>query len=466
MPITVNTNHKWLSMDGDLVARYNAWDCIATARVYHSIIQEMRENRQLQHFKRVFWPLVPAVMGMQRRGFLTDREALREYTEEVDNEIAETETIIMAHTENKKLNLRSPTQRGVWLYDELGLKCGKRTPTGARSTDHEALFWILQHLRLKDRPHVPALHALFHRSRYNTIRTRYLKLDLDADDCIYPTIRMGKVETLRMAYANPPLQQWPKEARHIFRARPGHVFIAADYSQLEARILALFSEDHVSLNAFASGEDIHASNARDLFGYSQEDWDALTPQQHKETRNFAKAFLYGISYGGRAETLKTKTYCPCVKCKDKVPASLSLKRSAIKEAEERWFSRHYPVQMWRERLVRDVGYGRKRSYTTPFGYKRYFFTPPPALFTELYNFPMQATAAGLVNRATVALHELGAPLILNMHDELMLESPEKETEYWTAALKEAMETPVPELGETKFPVDLKVGENWRDMTTV
>jgi len=463
-----DTSHKWLSQDDRALATYNAWDTVNTARLTAAIRSELSDNGQLEFFEQSIWPTVEPVMAMARRGLELDRDALKAYRKQVAKELRETDGVIRASSVWEDLNLNSPQQKAKWLYSDrpfgLGLKCPKTTPTGSRSTDQDTLIRVLRDLRKKDDHARPALEALFHRSRLNTIKTRYLKLEADPDGRVRPGIKMYGTETGRLAYADPPLQQWPPEARHIFKAGEGKVYVASDYSQLEARILAFLSGDQVSSKAFRDSGDVHAANARDLFGWSDEEWDMLGADRRKASRNFAKSFLYGISYGGQPETIKTKLFCPCPRCASHTPPTLKLKRTEIRRASDRWFYLHRPVLEWRDALLREVL--AKHSYTNPLGRKRYFFQPMPSVEREVYNFPMQSIAADIMNRAMVGLHRIGAPMVLNMQDMLMLEVPEREETQWALRLKTVMEMEIPELEGTRFPVDLSRGNNWGSLESL
>jgi DNA polymerase-1 len=464
----VFTSHKWLQLDDDVLGTYNAWDCYATAKLVPAIGKELRDNGQFWFFEERVWPLVDVVLGMQRRGLQLDTGAKTRYRRQLRRELRETEESILAADPTGELakptpkypnGLNSWLRKGKFLFTTLGLKPTKLTDTGGESTDQESLVRILRGLRKKDEPYRPVIEALFHRSRLRTIDSRYLDLDVGEDGRVRPTIKVVGAETGRLAYADPPLQQYPKEARHIYRAPDGYNFISADYRQLEARILAHLSQDQGSLEVFEAGGDIHQQNACDLFGYDVDTYEGLDPAKRVAVRDFSKTFLYGLSYGGEAETMKTRLYCPCPKCVDKVAPTLDLKRAQIREAARRWFSLHQPVVRWRNQLTRTVTRG-DNSYTNAFGRKRYFFTPWPTVEREILNFPMQSTAADLINRVMIQLHAEGAPMVLQMHDSLMLEVREEETEKWARRLKEVMETPVKEVGRVQFPVDLQVGPNW------
>jgi len=465
----VTTAHKWLNLDDDQVGIYNAWDTYATARIVQPLTQELKDNGQWDYFQDWFTSMAPVVHAMWQRGAgCLDKEAKTKYRRALRKELKETEDAIRGHWPeghgytDKFFN--SPKQRASFLYDDLNLRAPPKThKRSERSTDQSSLIFNLEHLRRMDERHVPVLHNLFHRSRLNTIDTRYLTVE-EENGRVRPTIKLPGAETGRLAYAGPPLQQWPEECRHLLVAASGCVFVAADYKQLEARIMAHLSQDLASIEVFEAGDDIHRQNCQDLFGYTNLEWEDLDHIVRAATRDFAKRFIYGTSYGGTAETMSQKLFCPCSRCVDKVPAQWSLSRKKLREVEDRWSAKHAIVLTWRDDLVRSVVQG-DHTWTSPFGYRRFFFTPYPAVKTEIYNCPMQHCAAKIVERAMIDLHRLDAPLVLQMHDALKLEVPISEADRWAGVLQHVMEQSIPELGGVSFPVDVKVGVSWGKLST-
>jgi len=462
---TLNTSHKWLNIPDTELSRYNCYDTLATALGWQMLTQAMETNGQWQYYKERVRPFVPAVLEMQTRGLRIDTAELQRLRTDLGQELADTEAKVRSVASCPyTLNLNSPPQRAQFLYDEVGFKVPPATrKRPARSTNQDALLWILKGLRKSDPREL--LEQMFHRSRLNTILTRYLTLDVDPDGRIRPRIKLTGAETGRLAYADPAVQQWPREIRTLVVAAPGHTLVAADYSQIEARILAKLSGDRVSLEVFHAGGDVHAANAQDLFAVSPGAWADLPAGLREEYRNFAKTFLYGISYGGSPETMHTKTFCPCPQCAGKVPPTAKMTTAQVTAAANRWFAHHQPVVQWRDALVADVR--RTHTYTTPCGRKRYFCEPYPAFVRPLMNFPMQATAADIINEATVRLHHIhAAPIVLQHHDMLTLEVPTADVPRWAQVLRTEMERPVPELGGMVFPVDMKRGDSWGRMEKI
>jgi DNA polymerase-1 len=460
-----NTEHLFLRLPDAVLGNYNCWDSYQTARLVAPLLDELRSRGNLRYALDVMEPLQTAVINMQGRGLLLDKDSLRSYRSQVLHDLDDADHLILQADTTGDLHkptpkypngIGSPKRLGKFLFETLGLKPPKKTETGLDSTDQETLYRILRNLRKKDEPHRPILLALFHRSRLKTISQRYLKLEPDPDGRVRPQVKMYGTKTMRFAYADPALQQFPPEARHIFRAQDRCTLLQADYSQLEARLLAHLSGDTPSQGAFEAGVDVHRQNAADLFGCGL---DGIT----KEGRNFAKTFLYGLSYGGSTETMKTKLFCPCPKCEASVPPTLSLKRAELKTAGERWFRIHRRVSEFQEETAKFVR--QNHYYESPLGARRWIAKPWGAeLDRELKNLPMQFGAALLMNQRQVQLDLLNCPIILQMHDSFLLEVPDDEVDDWASRVREVMEAPIEGLGGVQIPVDIETGRNWGTLT--
>ncbi len=456
----VNTNHLFLRLPDETLGIYNCWDSYRTAQLVKPLMDELKHRKNYQYAMEIMEPLQTAVINMQARGMLLDSDALRAYRKKVKDELDDTDHVILQADPTGELrkstpknpnSIGSPKKLGRFLFETLGLKPMKKTDTGMSSTDQESLYRILRTLRKKDLQNKPVIEALFHRSRLRTIYQRYLNLEPDPDGRVRAQVKMYGTKTWRFAYAEPALQQFPPEARHVFIPAQGKTFLQVDYSQLEARILAYLSGDSPSIMVFESGGDVHVQNAADLF--------ALEPGEvNKPFRNFAKTFLYGISYGGDTETMKTKLFCPCSRCEAFVPPTLTLKRAELKEAGDRWFRIHKAVPEFQEATARLIR--KNHYYESPLGARRWIAKPWGAeLERETKNLPMQFGGALLMNQRQAALDRLSCPIVFQMHDSFLLEVPMNEVNHWAEVVKGVMEAPVPGLG-TGIPVDIEVGENW------
>lgn len=514
-------DHPWLQFPNDRVGAYNTYDVVMTALARRELPTLLKQSGNADYFARWFRDLVPVALNIQRRGFghldrgrqaelkrkiageldglegkllaevrlfdemraaaeqwrvdhyakdladATAKNAKRKkprpepkLTREKARETGYASRVRKAH-EARESFLNSPQAKADWLFGTLGLKpAPKAHKRPARSVGQHALMHIYRNLRKMDEKWKWVIEDLFHRSRLNTIRTRYLDPPTGPDDRIYPHVRVYAAETLRWAYSNPALHQWVPEIRHLIVAGSGKVFVAADVKQFEARIMAYYAGEEKDIAAFEDPtRDVHAETARDLFRLSPAEWDALDPAIRKKQRDFAKTKRYEIGYGGSGLGNAAKVFCPCPRCAAKVPQMLSLAPAEQRTIMKRWEASRGKTMRWREETYRQVIANGKR-WTSPFGYTRTFFRPADDIRTELANYPMQHTAAELINRSVVELDRLGAPVVLQMHDELVLECPVAEVDHWKKTLQEVMETPVPEFGGVIFPVDVHVAEDW------
>ena len=456
-----NTDHLFLQLPDVTLGIYNCRDAYETARLVKPLLDEAKERGNLPYVLEVMEPLQTAVINMQSRGMLLDKDALRKYRATVKADLDASDHIVLQADPTGELRqpttkypngIGSPKRLGKFLFGTLGLKPHKKTDTGFDSTDQESLYRILRTLRKKDAKNLPVLMALFHRSRLRTIYQRYLNLEPDPDGRVRAQVKMYGTKTMRFSYSEPALQQFPPEARHVFKASDGFTFLQADYSQMEARILAYLAGDTPSQRVFEADSDVHVQNAVDLFELRP---DAVT----KPHRLFAKAFLYGISYGGSVDTMKTKLFCPCEKCEKSVPPTLQLKRTDMKAAEERWHRIHRRVTEFQDETARFVR--QHHYYESPLGARRYIAKPWGAeLSRELKNLPMQFGGALLMNQRQVWLDQLHCPIVLQMHDSFLLEVPTGMVDHWAQKVKTVMESPVQGLNGVSVPIDVETGRDW------
>ena len=294
------TNHKFLQLPNTTLGIYNLRDTWNTARLALFMEQRLRRNGQWDFYHDQLEPLFRAVLNMQRRGILLDRQAKFLYRRRLRADLREADEFIRHEADARHFQYtdkfpNSDSQVSRFLFDSLGLRVAKRTERGRASVDQESLTKVLRKLRKKDEHARPVLEALFHRSRLQTINERYLNLEPGHDGRVRAQVKMYGTKTYRFAYADPPLQQIPDEVRHVFQAAPGHVFVSVDYRQLEARLQAYLAGDTPSIQVFEAGGDIHSQNARDLFGW---------PPDHevpKAARNYAKAFVYRMCLDGQTK---------------------------------------------------------------------------------------------------------------------------------------------------------------------
>jgi DNA polymerase-1 len=480
----VDTDNKWLRLPSEVVMRYNAYDCLATARVFKALRAELIHIGNHDFYENELWPSVPSTLAMQRRGLHIDRKKRNGIRADLRAQRKTCDDILHEHVGGPHLwgkgGDTSDIRVGRWLFTDgpaelakgitvegLGLRSGRRTEKTRRaSVDRDALLVVLRGLRLKDAPHRPSIEALLHRSRANKL-LEYLEVEPEDDGRIRPQVKLYGTKSMRLAYAEPPIHSWADELRYCITPREGHVFVAGDWSQLEARIASQLSGDQIDLATYRRGEDIHALTAQECFQLTVERWAAMNGALVKAHRLWAKNFRFGVLlYGGAPETVKARTFCPCTLfgCESKLPDTLNLTRNKMREVADRWFGHHNAVLSWRRRNLNQV---RNHHYlVSPFGFKRYFLTPwgQSDLEREVYNWPIQHCAAVIALRAQRRLHKnYNAPIILQHHDALYLEVPEREADLWATRLRDTMQEPVPEIDDTSFPVETQVGTSWGDM---
>ena len=402
---------------------------------------------------------------MSNRGLLVDMAAQDRLKHKLECELDECDAYIYKRTTEVGFSYtntfpNSHMQVAALLFNHLGLRGGKLTPGKKRfSADQDSLNSALRQIRVRDQEHIPLLHALFHRIRLNTVLSRYLSFVVDDDGRLRAVVKPLHAKTLRYAYENPPLQQFPEETRHIFVAGEGNVILSADYAQLEARILAYLSGDHPSIGVFETGGDVHAQNTRDLFGWSEAEWDNLDPEIRAAHRNYGKPFLYRLCYGGTAASGDKKLACPCDRwgCSERLPDIVSLKKADAVITERRWMQKHPAVEKWQAGIASFVR--KHHYYALPLGGKRWISKPwGRDLERELKNVPMQTTSSQIMSRAQVQLENAGVPIMMQWHDSFISEIKITDINRVAKLKKHIMEQYIAELG-CSFPVDVTVGQN-------
>jgi DNA polymerase-1 len=394
-------------------------------------------------------PLLPVLARMELAGVVIDREALAAMAQEFGERLGGLETRIYAAV-GHEFNIGSPRQLEQVLFHELELPATKRTRTGY-STDAS----VLQELREQH----PVVAMILEHRQVAKLKSTYvdaLPLLVGDDGRLHTTYQQAVAATGRLSSTDPNLQNIPirtalgRRIRRAFVAPPGKLLLAADYSQVELRILAHVSGDPGLKAAFAAHEDIHRTTAARVLGIVPE---AVTPEQ----RSMAKMVNFGVAYGmsdfGLAERLH-------------------IDREAAHKFIADYFAayegiRRYVVQI--KILARDQGY-----VTTLLGRRRYIpeLTARNSALRQAgermaINMPIQGTAADGIKIAMVrldaALREraMRSQMLLQVHDELVLETDEHELEELATLVKETMEEALPL--DVPLTVDVKVGSDWERM---
>lgn len=418
---------------GKLTKRYLGAE-LPEARAALELMAPMRaklaENGAEKLYFDIELPLCQVLAEMERAGFLVDRKALADFGESLTAGIDALQRGIW-ELAGHEFNINSPKQLGEVLFDELMLPAGKKTKTGW-STNAD----ILEKLIGKH----PIIGDILEYRMLTKLKSTYadglLKV-ISADGRIHTNFRMTVTATGRLSSTEPNLQNIPvrrelgAQIRRMFVAAPGCVLVDADYSQIELRLLAHISGDETMQKAFKSGEDIHAVTASQVFGLPLAE---VTPAQ----RSSAKAVNFGIVYGISAFSLAQD-----------IKVSPAEARAYI----DAYMQKYHGVREYMDRVIAEA---KERGYVeTLFGRRR----PVPELKASNFNtrsfgervarnMPIQGTAADIIKLAMVNVRRrlraegLEARLILQVHDELIAECPEREAERVAALLEEEMERAV------------------------
>ncbi len=428
---------------------YAGEDSDITLRLHHSMLPHVASNEGLEYvYRHIELPTQVVLQKIERNGVLIDAALLEQQSRELATRIAELEQQAY-ELAGGPFNLGSPKQIGEIFFGKLQLPVIKKTATGAPSTDEE----VLQKLA-EDYP-LPKI-LLEHRglSKLKSTYTDKLPRGVNPNTGrVHTNYAQAVAVTGRLASNDPNLQNIPvrtaegRRIREAFVAGPGNVIVSADYSQIELRIMAHISGDEAMLRAFAEGADIHRATAAEIFG--------LAPQEvQSEQRRYAKVINFGLIYGMSAFGLAS---------------NLGIERSAAQNYIERYFNRFSGVKQYmdetrlaaKQRGYVETVFGRRLwlpEINSPNGPRR------PGAEPAAINAPMQGTAADLIKLAMIAVQGwieqegLGTRMVMQVHDELVLEVPEAELELVKARLPELMSgvatLKVPLLAETG------VGPNW------
>ena len=413
--------------------------------------EALDEQGMLRLFEEVEMPLVPVLAEIERQGFLLDVSALEALNKELQRELDR----IMEHIAllaGGAFNINSPKQLASVLFEKLGLKPIRKTKTGY-STDEDTLT------QLAAQHELPA-HILNYRS-LSKLKSTYVEalpsLVNPETGRLHTSLNQTVAATGRLSSADPNLQNVPVKGEYGLRIReafappPGHLLLSADYSQIEPRILAHLSQDEKLITVFERGEDIHMATAVEIFNLAA---DQIT----KEMRRAAKTVVFGILYGISPYGLSQ---------------NLGITQAEAKKYIDAYFDRYAGVKAF---LDRTIAQARERGYTaTILGRRR----PIPEItstdpvqrgFGErmAVNSPIQGSAADLIKLAMIHVHrrlrdELPrTKMILQVHDELVFETPEDEVERAKQLVKSEMEAAGTHLGlSVPLKVDLGLGSNWR-----
>ncbi|MBN1237804.1 MAG: DNA polymerase I [Gammaproteobacteria bacterium] len=436
-------------LDIDNACRYAAEGADVTLRLHQTLWPKLRQVPELEKlYGEIEQPLVRVLRSMERAGVKVDADMLRRQSQELAEAMARTEAA--AHVEaGGPFAIGSPKQLQEVLYERLALPVLGKTPKGQPSTAEN----VLQELaRTYDLPRLILEYRAL--AKLKSTYTDKLPLVINPQTGrIHTCYHQAVAATGRLSSTDPNLQNIPirtpegRRIRQAFVAAPGYTLLAADYSQIELRIMAHLSGDEGLLAAFAAREDIHRATAAEVFGMPL---DAVTPDQ----RRSAKAINFGLIYGMSAFGLARQ---------------LGVERGEAQTYIDLYFQRYPGVKRYMDdtrRLAREQGY-----VTTVFGRRLYLpeindRNAQRRQYAErsAINAPMQGTAADIIKRAMLKIHawlsggDADARLIMQVHDELVLEVREAEAADVARQVVALMES----AGELSVPlqVDAGTGPNW------
>jgi len=407
---------------------------------------EKMTDEEMRLYEELELPLAGVLAEMEQTGFMIDREGLMSYSEILSKQ-ADTLASDIKEMAGCDFNLNSPKQLGEVLFEKLGLPATKKTKTGY-STSAEALEPLRAH------PIVSELLEWRFLAKMKSTYTDGLLSVADENGRVHTTFNQTVTATGRLSSAEPNLQNIPirqelgRELRRYFVAGDSdRVLIDADYSQIELRLLAAIAGDEIMINAFLNGDDIHSITASQVFGIPLEE---VTSEQRKR----AKAVNFGIIYGIGEFSLAN---------------DIGVSRWQAGEYIKSYLKKYSGVDTYMKRVVEEAK--RDGFVTTLLGRRRYIpeLNSPKATLRAFgervaMNSPIQGTAADVIKLAMLgvskALKEAGldSRMILQVHDELVLESSKKDAEKAAEILKHEMENAL-NIG-VPLTVDLTIGENW------
>jgi DNA polymerase-1 len=433
----------------EVAAEYAAEDADITLQLHQAMYPQIAADKKLDYiYSQIEMPVSDILFTIERNGVLIDANMLNMQSNEIGMKLVALENQAY-ELAGQPFNLGSPKQLQEILFGKLGIKPLKKTPSGTPSTDED----VLQELAL-DYPLPKVLLDYRGLAKLKSTYTDKLPRMINpATGRVHTSYNQAVAITGRLASSDPNLQNIPvrsaegRRIREAFIAPKGSVIVSADYSQIELRIMAHLSQDNGMLDAFANNEDIHRATAAEIFGVERENVD-------NEQRRYAKVINFGLIYGMSAFGLAQ---------------NLNIERSAAQSYIERYFARYPGVREYMQNtreIAKQQGYvetyfGRRLwvpEINSPNGMRR------AGAERAAINAPMQGTAADLIKLAMIAVDKwlkdenLQSKLIMQVHDELVLEVPESELELVKQRLPELMQhvarLDVPLLAE------VGVGNNW------
>ncbi|MFT6067052.1 MAG: DNA polymerase-1 [Methylophilaceae bacterium] len=428
---------------------YAAEDADITLQLHQTLLPHITKDEKLNYiYSEIEMPSMEVLYTIERNGVLIDANMLNKQSNEIGMRLVELENKAY-ELADQKFNLASPNQLQEILFDKLGIKPLKKTPSGKPSTNED----VLQELAL-DHPLPKVLLEYRGLAKLKSTYTDKLpKMINQETGRVHTSYNQAVAITGRLASSDPNLQNIPvrtaegRRIREAFIAPEGSHIVSADYSQIELRIMAHLSKDEGMLKAFANNEDIHRATAAEVFGVEKD-------KVESEQRRFAKVINFGLIYGMSAFGLAQ---------------NLNIERSAAASYIERYFARYPGVRQYMDDTRESA---KENSYVETYFGRRLWVpeinssngTRRAGAERAAINAPMQGTAADLIKLAMIAVQKwldsegLQTKLIMQVHDELVLEVPDGELELVKQMLPEFMQN----VATLDVPLLAEVGvsNNW------
>ncbi len=445
----LNKRNSFAGVPVEEATAYSAEDAALAFELKEVLFNILKENNLEKIYFELEMPLIHVLSDMEEAGVKIDVDKLNDISKELSRELDSIQRRIY-FLSGEEFNINSPKQLARVLFHSLGLKPGRKTKTGF-STD----VGVLEELAIT---HELPREILNWRS-LSKLKTTYVdvlpELVNPKTGRIHTSFNQTATATGRLSSSEPNLQnipikgEWGQRIRETFIPEKGNFLLSADYSQVELRILAHLSKDEVLIDAFRSGVDVHTKTASEIFGVPT---DKVTTGMRRTAKTVNFGVIYGISPFGLSETL-------------------SISRDEAKNYIEKYFERHPGVKKYIETVLNDV---RQKGYAETLSGRRRPITELRSQNSNIkaqgerlaVNSPIQGAAADIIKGAMINIwkrlkqERLSAKMILQVHDELLLEVPESELEVVKDLLKKEMEGVVKL--EVPLRVDIGYGGNWAE----
>lgn len=430
----------------EIFDRACAYDAYVSYCAYDAVMNELKEEEMLELYNNIEHPLIFTLADMEKRGIKADKKELETYSQKLNERIKQLETQIY-ELAGEQFNINSPKQLGVILFEKLNLPFAKKTKTGySTSAD------IMEKLQCEH----PVVGKVLEYRQLTKLKSTYadgLAGYIGEDGRIHTTFNQTITATGRISSTEPNLQNIPirfelgKMIRKVFKPEPGYIFMDADYSQIELRVLAHMSGDEALINAYNSDEDIHKITASKVFNTPL---DEVTPLQRRNAKAVNFGIVYGISSFGLGQ-------------------DLNITRKEAQEYIKSYFKTYPQIKNFLDELVEQA---KTRGYAITMYNRR---RPVPELSSTNFmqrqfgervamNSPIQGSAADIIKIAMINVNKrlksenLKSRLLLQIHDELLIETHESEVDKVRKILINEMKN-ASNL-KVSLEVDANTGNDW------